>query len=124
MDLVPVAIQMYPGNESEKSYIRKTIEEMKLRYKISGKTVQVADKGLNCAKNIYATVKEVNDGYIFSNSIHGKNLSRKEKKWVVLENDENIWTNYTDKAGKLLYRLKSFVDTFSYQFKETEPCGI
>ena len=64
-DLVPVAMQMYPGNESEKPYIRKVIEEMKSRYKVSGKTVQVADKGLNCARNIYAAVKEANDGYIF-----------------------------------------------------------
>ena len=39
-DLVPVAMEMYPGNESEKPYIRKIIEEMKSRYKISGKTVQ------------------------------------------------------------------------------------
>ena len=120
-DLVPVAMQMYPGNESEKPYIRRVIEEMKLRYKISGKTVQVADKGLNCARNIYAAVKEANDGYIFSKSIHGKNLSEKEKKWVVLENDKNVWENYTDKDGKLLYRLKSCVDTFSYRFKETDP---
>ena len=120
-DLVPVAMQMYPGNESEKPYIRRIIEEMKNRYKISGKTVQVADKGLNCARNIYAAVKESNDGYIFSKSIHGRNLSGKEKKWVVLENDKNVWKNYTDKDGKLLYRLKSCVDTFSYEFKETDP---
>ena len=120
-DLVPVAMQMYPGNESEKPYIRKVIEEMKLRYKISGKTVQVADKGLNCARNIYSAVKEAKDGYIFSKSIHGKNLSEREKKWIVLENDKNVWKNYADKNGKLLYRLKSCVDTFSYQFKETDP---
>ena len=120
-DLVPVSMQMYPGNESEKPYIRKTIEEMKNRHKISGKTVQVADKGLNCARNIYAAVKEASDGYIFSKSIHGRNLSEKEKKWVVLENDQNVWVNHTDKNGKLLYRLKSCVDTFSYQFKETDP---
>lgn len=120
-DLVPVAMEMYPGNESEKPYIRKIIEEMKSRYKISGKTVQVADKGLNCARNIYAAVKEADDGYIFSKSIHGRNLSEKEKIWVVSENDKNVWENYTDKDGKLLYRLKSCVDTFSYQFKETGP---
>ena len=120
-DLVPVAMQMYPGNESEKPYIRKMIEEMKSRYKVSGKTVQVADKGLNCARNIYAAAKEANDGYIFSKSIHGRNLSEKEKKWVVLENDKNVWKNYTDKDGNLLYRLKSCVDIFSYQFKETDP---
>lgn len=120
-DLVPVAMQMYPGNESEKPYIRKIIEEMKSRYKVSGKTVQVADKGLNCARNIYAAVKEANDGYIFSKSIHGRNLSEAEKKWIVLENDKNVWKNYTDKDGNLLYRLKSCIDTFSYQFKEIDP---
>lgn len=120
-DLVPVAMQMYPGNESEKPYIRKIIEEMKTRYNISGRTVQVADKGLNCARNIYAAVKEANDGYIFSKSIHGKNLSEKEKQWIILENDKNVWANYTDGNGKLLYRLKSCVDIFSYQFKETDP---
>lgn len=120
-DLVPVAMQMYPGNESEKPYIRKVIEEMKSRYKVSGKTVQVADKGLNCARNIYAAVKEANDGYIFSKSIHGRNLSEKEKKWLLLENDQNVWQDHRDKAGNLLYRLKSCVDSFSYQFKEIDP---
>ena len=120
-DLVPVAMQMYPGNESEKPYIRKVIEEMKSRYKVSGKTVQVADKGLNCARNIYAAVKEANDGYIFSKSIHGRNLSEKEKKWLLLENEQNIWKDYRDKDGNLLYRLKSCTDSFSYQFKEIDP---
>lgn len=107
-DLVPVAMQMYPGNESEKPYIRKVIEEMKSRYKVSGKTIQVADKGLNCARNIYAAVKEANDGYIFSKSIHGKALSEKEKKWLLLENDSNEFKDYTDEKGQLLYRRESF----------------
>lgn len=120
-DLVPLAMQMYPGNESEKPYIRKIVEEMKQRYKVSGKTVQVADKGLNCARNIYAAVKEADDGYIFSKSIHGRGLSEKEKQWVILENDTNVFTDYTDKNGKLLYRLKSCVDTFSYSFTEINP---
>ena len=52
---------------------------------------------------------------------HGKNLSEKEKTWVILENDANVFTNYTDEKGQLLFRLKSCVDTFSYQFKETDP---
>ena len=120
-DLVPLAMQMYPGNESEKPYIRKIVEEMKQRYNVSGKTIQVADKGLNCARNIYAAVKEADDGYIFSKSIHGRGLSEKEKQWVILENDANVFTNYTDKNGKLLYRLKSCVDTFTYSFKEIDP---
>ncbi len=120
-DLVPLAMQMYPGNESEKPYIRKIIQEMKERYKVTGKTVQVADKGLNCARNIYAAVKEARDGYIFSKSVHGKGLSEKEKQWLLLENDANVYTDYRDKNGKLLFRLKSCVDTFSYKFKELDP---
>ena len=59
---------------------------------------QVADKGLNCARNIYAATKEADDGYIFSKSIHGRNLSEKEKKWLLLENDQNIWKDYRDKS--------------------------
>lgn len=120
-DLIPLAMQMYPGNESEKPYIRKTIDEMKTRYHVSGKTVQVADKGLNCARNIYAAVKEANDGYIFSKSIHGRNLSGQEKAWVILENDANVFSNYTDEKGHVIFRLKSCVDKFSYSFKETDP---
>ena len=120
-DLIPLAMQMYPGNESEKPYIRKIIQEMKERYKVAGKTVQVADKGLNCARNIYVAVVEAKDGYIFSKSVHGKGLSEKEKQWLLLENDANVYTDYRDKSGKLLFRLKSCVDTFSYKFKETDP---
>ena len=120
-DLVPVSMQMYPGNESEKPYIRKVIEEMKQRHNVSGKTIQVADKGLNCARNIYAAVKEANDGYIFSKSIHGKNLSEKEKKWVLLENDTNVFSNYTDERGNISFRLKSCIDSFDYSFKEIDP---
>ena len=117
-DLVPLAMQMYPGNESEKPYIRKIIQEMKERYKVTGKTVQVADKGLNCARNIYAAVVEADDGYVFSKSLHGNGLSEKEKQWLLLENDANVYTDYRDENGKLLFRLKSCVDTFSYKFKE------
>ena len=120
-DLIPVAMQMYPGNESEKPYIRKTIEEMKQRYHVTGKTIQVADKGLNCARNIYAAVKEADDGYIFSKSVRGTNLSEKEKLWITLENSANTFTDYTDEKSNVLFRLKSCVDDFTYKFREADP---
>ena len=122
-ELVPLAMEMYPGNESEKPYIRKIIEEMKTRYKVNGKTVQVADKGLNCARNIYAAVKEGNDGYIFSKSIHGKGLSDQEKKWILLENSANRYTDYKDENGQISFRLKYCVDDFEYSFKEKNDEG-
>ena len=114
---IPLNMEMYPGNESEKKYIRKLIDEMKTKSNVQGRTIQVADKGLNCAKNIYAATKESNDGYVFSKSVHGKLLSAKEKKWLLLDdNDENKWTNIYDSNGQLKYRYKSCVDVFDYEF--------
>ena len=105
---IPLGMMMYPGNQSEKPFIRKMIEDTKSRYDIDGRTIQIADKGLNCAKNIYSAVKESNDGYIFSKSIHGKNLSEVEKKWILLEDDSaNKWTSTLDKKGNVLYKYKS-----------------
>lgn len=120
-DLVPIAMQMYPGNESEKPYIRKLVQEMKQRYKVKSRTVQVADKGLNCARNIHAAVVEAKDGYIFSRSIHGRGLSEAEKTWLLLENDKNVYADYTDGKGNVSFRLKSCIGTYPYSFTETDP---
>ena len=114
-------MQMYPGNESEKPYIRKIIEEMKTRNKVKGRTVQVADKGLNCARNIYSAVKEANDGYIFSKSVHGTNLCDADKKWVLLEDENNVFEEFRDKNGKLLFKLKTDTDIYDYSFEEIDP---
>lgn len=121
-DQMPLGMTMYPGNESERPYIRKAVEDMKRRYKVEGRTIQVADKGLNCARNIYAAVVESKDGYIFSKSVHGKALSKEEKVWVLLEdNGENRYTEHRDATGKLLYKTKSCIDKFSYEFREKDP---
>ena len=43
-----------------------------------------------------------NDGYIFSKSVHGRNLSKAEKQWVLLEDDyANRYTGYYDENGKM-----------------------
>ena len=119
-DQIPLAMTMYPGNQSEKPFLRNTIEDIKNRYNISSKIVQVADKGLNCARNIYAASIEANDGYIFSKSVHGKNLSKQEKEWVLLENENNIWNEVKDSNGKLVYKYKECIDTFKYKFTNEE----
>ncbi len=49
-DQIPVGMKIYPGNESEKPVIRNIIQGLKQRNGISERTVQVADKGLNCAE--------------------------------------------------------------------------
>lgn len=114
---IPVAMKMYPGNESEKPLIRETIEDMKTRYNITGKTIQIADKGLNCARNIYSAVVEANDGYIFSKSVLGSSLNEAEKKWVLLENEYNVWKNVYDANGNILYRYKEETDDYEYHCK-------
>ena len=115
---IPLGMNLFPGNESEKPYLRKSIEDLKERFNVVGKVIQVADKGLNCAKNIYAAVREASDGYIFSKSVHGKNLSNIEKEWVLTENDYNIFHDVISKDGKLKYRYKETIDKFEYSFIE------
>ena len=105
---IPIGMKMYPGNESEKPVMRDVIDQLKRQNNITGKTIHVADKGLNCAQNI-AFSKEKGDGYLFSKSIKG--LPAKEKAWVLLDAD---FKEVKDQKGKLLYRYKSCVDKFPY----------
>lgn len=117
-EMIPLDMELYPGNESEKPYLRKRIEDMKSKNNVKGRVIQIADKGLNCARNIYAAVKEANDGYIFSKSVHGKYLSEKEKKWVLLvDKNANKWTTVKDEKGHIKYRYKECIDNFSYKCK-------
>ena len=109
---IPIGMKMYPGNESEKPVIREIIDELKQRSHISGRTIQVADKGLNCFNNILHALK-AGDGYIFSKSV--KTLSETEKTWVLLEND---YVDVKNKRGEVLYRIKECVDDFSYSYTD------
>jgi len=107
-DQIPLDTEFYPGNESEKPYLRKRIEDMKCRNNVEGRVIQVADKGLNCARNIYSAVVEANDGYIFSKSIRGKNISKEDKAWILMDDNElNKWIEVRDNNGALLYKYKT-----------------
>lgn len=105
---IPVGMKLFPGNESEKPVIRSIIDGLKKRSHISGKTIQVADKGLNCAENILHALK-AGDGYLFSKSV--KQLPETEKTWVLLEHG---YRDVKNRKGEVLYRIKECVDDFSY----------
>ena len=109
---IPIGMKMYPGNESEKPVIRTVIDDLKQRNHISGRTIQVADKGLNCFNNILHALK-AGDGYIFSKSV--KTLPETEETWVLLPND---YVDVKNKKGELLYRIKECVDDFSYTYTD------
>jgi len=105
---IPIGMKLYPGNQSEMPVIREVIQDLKKRNNITGRTVQVADKGLNCAKNVLEARKN-GDGYIFSKSV--KKLPSTEKAWVLLS-DGYRGIHGDDKA--LCYRMKECVDKFPY----------
>lgn len=110
-NLIPIGMKIYPGNQSEKPILRNVIEALKQQNNITGKTVQVADKGLNCAANIYAARKN-SDGYIFSKSV--KSLSEKELKWVLNENNE--YQCVCDENNEIKYKYTSCIEIFEYEF--------
>lgn len=107
-NLIPIGMKMYPGNGSEKPVLRDVIDGLKTKNNILGKTIHVADKGLNCAHNI-AFSKQNGDVYLFSKSV--KTLPETEKTWVLLEQD---YQDGKDKHDKLLYRYKSCIEKFPY----------
>lgn len=107
---IPIGMKMYPGNESEKPILRNVIDELKQRAGVSGRTIQVADKGLNCINNTLHALK-AGDGYIFSKSVKG--LPETEKLWAVLDND---YKDVKDYDGKTLYRIKECIDDFPYEY--------
>lgn len=111
---IPIGMKIYPGNESEKPVIRNIIDDLKNRNNISGKTIQVADKGLNCSENIIHALK-AGDGYVFSKSV--KQLPETEKMWVLLEND---YKDVKNSNGDILYRIKECIDDFTYTYTNEE----
>lgn len=111
---IPLGMKLYPGNESEKPVIRNIIDDLKNRNDISGRTIQVADKGLNCAENIIHALR-AGDGYIFSKSV--KQLPETEKTWVLLPNG---YRDVKNQKGDILYRIKECVDDFSYSLTDSE----
>ena len=111
---IPVGMKLFLGNQSEKPVIRNIIQNLKERNSVSGRTIQIADKGLNCAENIFHARKN-GDGYIFSKSV--KMLPEIEKTWVLLPND---YMDVKNASGEVICRIKECVDDFEYKFKDSE----
>lgn len=112
-NMIPCSMKIYPGNESEKPVLRNIISQLKSQNNITGRTIQIADKGLNCAQNIIEATSQC-DGYIFSKSV--KQLPQKEKVWVLLDDG---YQDVYDENGDLSYKYKSCVDIFDYSYVDT-----
>ena len=85
---IPISYDLFPGNESEKLSLLPLTRKAKLNCKI-GRTVIVADRGLNTSDNIYFLAGNNHnsnlDGYIYGQSVRG--ADEEFKNWVLDQKD-------------------------------------
>ena len=114
---IPIAFDMFPGNESEKVHMRPIIDRVRQRFP-DGRIIFVADRGLNTSDNIYYLngdnrgENNDRDGYVYGQSVRGADAEF--KRWVlkqtgyvteILEDDSE--SRYADEDGKVRFRHKS-----------------
>lgn len=87
---IPIAYNLFSGNESEKLSLAPEIKRLKNKFNFE-RTIVVADRGLNCSDNIIdiaGTSLEMSknrNGYVYGQSVRGADAEFKE--WV-LKKDE------------------------------------
>jgi hypothetical protein len=83
---IPLAYELFPGNESEKLHMRPIIGRVKNEFS-DCRIIFVADRGLNTSDNIYFLNGDnkgddnQRDGYVYGQSIRG--ADEEFKKWVL-----------------------------------------
>ena len=83
---IPLAFDLFPGNESEKVHMRPIINRIKNNFSDT-RTIFVADRGLNTSDNIYylngdnKSDNNRRDGYVYGQSVRGADAEF--KKWVL-----------------------------------------
>ena len=83
---IPVAYDLFPGNESEKVHMRPIINRIKNEFD-DCRVIYVADRGLNTSDNIYWINGDNKgddndrDGYVYGQSVRGADAEFKE--WVL-----------------------------------------
>jgi len=86
---IPLAYDLFPGNESEKVHMRPIVNRLKNEY-TNMRVIFVADRGLNTSDNIYYLNgnnkgdDNQRDGYVYGQSIRG--ADEDFKKWVLSGN--------------------------------------
>ena len=121
---IPIAYDLFPGNESEKVHMRPIINRVKETYTDS-RIIFVADRGLNTSDNIYwingDNKKENNprDGYVYGQSVRAADAEF--KKWV-LEGKEYLIDKITDDDGnEITFKHKSRVFPKELHVNVTKP---
>lgn len=106
---IPLAFDLFPGNESEKVHMRPIINRVKNEFG-GGRTIFVADRGLNTSDNIYFLNGDnkadynPRDGYVYGQSVRGADAEF--KAWVLgggykaekLKDDDGNEVTFTHKS--------------------------
>ena len=103
---IPLNYTIFPGNQSEQPEMRKHIEKLKKEDDIKGRTIIVADKGLNSGNNMREAIKN-GDGYVFSQKVRGS--STDIQVWILDDRDYKITTN---SDGEIIYKVKSEIGEY------------
>lgn len=106
---IPLAFDLFPGNESEKVHMRPVINRVKNEFSDS-RIIFVADRGLNTSDNIYYLNGDnkgddnQRDGYVYGQSIRGADAGF--KGWV-LEGGYHTDEVLNDDGEKVTFKHKS-----------------
>jgi thiol-disulfide isomerase/thioredoxin len=77
---IPICYDLFPGNTNDCETLMPVLAKVKKNYGV-GRTIVVADKGINTADNIAFSLAQ-GDGYVYSQTVRGAN---KELKDYVLD---------------------------------------
>ena len=119
---IPLAYDLFPGNESEKLSLKPIVKRTKASFNLN-RVVVVADRGLNTSDNIFYLAgrndKKNMDGYIYGQSIRG--ADKEFKEWV-LNQEGYINDPMFDKDGKqIMFRAMKFNDEGKLIGYEKQP---
>lgn len=120
---IPLAFDLFPGNESEKVHMRPVINRIKNEFSDS-RIIFVADRGLNTSDNIYYlngdNKGEINtrDGYVYGQSVRGADAEF--KTWVL---DGNYVTDkiVNDDGKEITFKHKSRIHPKELHVNVTKP---
>ena len=102
-DGIPIDFRVYPGNSSEKTTMKCSIDELAKTYKITNAVV-VADNGLNTNANLSRLVKE-NQGFLLAHSLSKAKQSSVDE-WL----KDTGWQWDKEKERKIKIIPSSLVD--------------
>jgi transposase len=120
---IPLAFDMFPGNESEKLHMRPIINRVKTEFE-SGRIIFVADRGLNTSDNIYFINGDnkadynPRDGYVYGQSVRGADAEFKE--WVLSGNYQKDTLKDED-GNKITFVHKSRIHPKTIHVNITVP---